>query len=260
MLSVEGLTVYYGHSRALFDVSLSVQRGSVLAVLGTNGAGKSTLASAMSGLVAPVSGRVVLDGADVTAWPAHRRARAGVAHVLEGRGVFPGLSVAENLRLGMSRTVPKRDQGAALERALDLFPVLGERRRQQASTLSGGERQMLSLARLLASPPRLLIADELSLGLAPKLVDRIFEVLARAREAGVTIVLIEQFIERALQLADRAVILRRGEVVWSGPSTEAGDAVLDEYLGSEEASAAASVSRTGARTLDVAGDRRRGRP
>jgi branched-chain amino acid transport system ATP-binding protein len=240
-LSVEDLDVDYGASRVLFGVSLDIPRGSVVAVLGANGAGKSTLAGAISGLVTPSAGRIALDGRDVTAWPAHRVARAGVTHVLEGRGIFPGLSVAENLRLSVSRTVPKAERSAAIAKALELFPVLAERRRQAAATLSGGERQMLALARVLAAPPRLLVADELSLGLAPKLVASTFEVVARAKAAGVTIVLIEQFIERALELADVALILRRGRVGWSGPAHGVGADLLDHYLGVDETAVAAAV-------------------
>jgi branched-chain amino acid transport system ATP-binding protein len=241
LLSVQGLVVDFGMTRAVADVSFTLPAGSALAVLGTNGAGKSTVASAVSGLVIPTAGRIEFDGRDVTSWPAHRVARLGVTHVLEGRGVFPGLSVAENLRLGVSRTVPKADRAEAVSRAFDLFPVLAERRRQTCSTLSGGERQMLALARVLAAPPKLLVADELSLGLAPKLVEMTFEVLAKARNAGVTVVLVEQFIERALELADTAVILRRGRMVWSGRADEAGTTVLDQYLGVDEAAVAAGV-------------------
>ena len=244
-LSVEGLDVDFGASRVLFDVSLQLPRGSVIAILGANGAGKSTLAGAISGLVTPTAGRIVLDGDDVTSWPAHRVARAGVTHVLEGRGIFPGLSVAENLRLAVSRTVPKADRSAAINRALELFPALAGRRRQAAATLSGGERQMLALARVLGAPSRLLVADELSLGLAPKLVESTFEVVARAKAAGVTIVLIEQFIERALELADAALILRRGRVVWSGSAGEAGADVLDHYLGVDETAVAAAIGEEG---------------
>jgi branched-chain amino acid transport system ATP-binding protein len=241
LLSVDRLVVDFGVTRAVSDVSFDLPSGSVLAVLGTNGAGKSTVASAVSGLVIPTSGRIELAGRDVTSWPAHRIARQGVTHVLEGRGVFPGLSVAENLRLSVSRTVAKSERSDAVARAFDLFPALAERRRQAVSTLSGGERQMLALARVLAVPPRLLVADELSLGLAPKLVEMTFEVLAKAKEAGVTVVLVEQFIERALELADAALILRRGRMVWSGRADEAGAAVLDQYLGVDEAAVAAAT-------------------
>ncbi|HMG40497.1 MAG TPA: ABC transporter ATP-binding protein [Acidimicrobiales bacterium] len=234
LLSVRDLVVDFGLTRAVSGVSFDVPAGSVLAVLGSNGAGKSTVASAVSGLVAPTSGHIELDGRDVTSWPAHRVARQGVTHVLEGRGVFPGLTVAENLRLSVSRTVAKSERADAVARALDMFPVLAERRRQATSTLSGGERQMLALARVLAVPPRLLVADELSLGLAPKLVEMSFDVLRQARDAGVTVVLVEQFVERALELADDALILRRGRMVWSGKAQDAGATVLDEYLGVEE--------------------------
>jgi branched-chain amino acid transport system ATP-binding protein len=237
-LAVEHLEVNYGPSRALSDVSFVVPPGQVIAVLGTNGAGKSTLASSISGLVAPAKGRILVDGQDVTSLSAYRVARLGVAHVLEGHGVFPSLSVIENLRLGIRSACPRAQQGEALDRALELFPILADRRRQAASTLSGGERQMLALARVLAAPPRLLVADEVSLGLAPKLVAMVFDVLATARAAGVTIVLIEQFVERALELADLAMILRRGRCVWRGSADAAGATVLDQYLGVEQASAA----------------------
>ena len=251
-LSVEGLGVDFDASRVLFDVCLELPQGSVLAVLGANGAGKSTLAGAISGLVGATAGRIVLDGEDVTSWPAHRVARAGVTHVLEGQGIFPGLSVAENLRLAVSRTVPKADRAATIARALDLFPALAERRRQPAATLSGGERQMLALARVLAAPPRLLVADELSLGLAPMLVESTFEVVASAKAAGVTIVLIEQFIERALELADSAVILRRGRVVWSGAAGAVGADVLDHYLGVDETAVAAATETSSRSETDAA--------
>jgi branched-chain amino acid transport system ATP-binding protein len=237
-LVVEHLDVNYGPSRALSDVSFVLPAGQVIAVLGTNGAGKSTLASAISGLVSPAKGRILVDGQDVTRLSAYRVARLGVAHVLEGHGVFPSLSVMENLRLGIRSACPRGQQDEALDRIYELFPVLADRRRQAASTLSGGERQMLALARVLAAPPRLLVADEVSLGLAPKLVAMVFDVLTKARAAGVTIVLIEQYVERALELADLAVILRRGRCVWSGTADAAGATVLDQYLGVEQASAA----------------------
>jgi branched-chain amino acid transport system ATP-binding protein len=237
-LAVDHLEVNYGSSRALSDVSFVLPAGQVIAVLGTNGAGKSTLASSISGLVAPAKGRILFDGRDVTTLSAYRVARLGVAHVLEGHGVFPSLSVMENLRLGIRSVCPRGQQGEALDRAFELFPILADRRRQPASTLSGGERQMLGLARVLAAPPKLLVADEVSLGLAPKLVAMVFDVLAKARAAGVTIVLIEQYVERALELADLAVILRRGRCVWSGTADAAGATVVDQYLGVEQASAA----------------------
>jgi len=234
LLEVADLDVAYGEARALFDVSLSVPAGGALAVLGPNGAGKSTLASAIAGVVRPRRGRIVFDGRDVTGSPPHRISRLGVAHVPEQRGIFPHLSVLDNLRAQLRYAVERRDRKAALDRALATFPVLGERRRQAAGTLSGGEQQMLSLARVLAAPPRLLLADEMSLGLAPRLVDLVFDALARAREQGVTVVIVEQYAERALGLVDDAVILRQGQVVWSGPASDAEGELVAGYLGAAE--------------------------
>jgi branched-chain amino acid transport system ATP-binding protein len=157
----------------------------------------------------------------------------GVAYVPEERAIFPHLSVIDNLRVLLRYAVPRTERANALERALGLFPVLGERRKQQAGTLSGGEQQMLSLARVLAAPPRLLVADEMSLGLAPRLVDLVFESLQTAREEGVSILLIEQYVERALGLADEAVILRRGLVAWRGAAKDAHAELIAGYLGAD---------------------------
>ncbi len=231
ILSVEGLSVSYGEARALVDVSFDVAEGSVTAVLGPNGAGKSSLAAAIAGLVRPSSGRVVFAGRDVAGRAAHRISRNGLAYLPEQRGVFPHLSVIENLRVQLRHAAPRGGRDAAIEAAFERFPVLAERRSQAAGTLSGGEQQMLALARVLVAPPRVLVADEMSFGLAPKLVDMVFESLERARDEGVTIVLIEQYVERALELADDAVILQRGTVVWRGPASGARDAALAGYLG-----------------------------
>jgi len=239
LLRAEGLRVSYGDAQALFGIDLSVGAGEVVTVLGPNGAGKSTLAGALSGLVRPVTGTVRFAGEEITGWPAHRVSHLGLAHIPEGRGIFPALSVADNLRMRLRRVGSVRERGAAIDRAFSIFPVLGNRRRQLAGTLSGGEQQMLSLAPVLASPPRLLIADEMSLGLAPLLVDAIFTSLGEARQQGVTIILIEQFVHRALAFADRAVILRRGTITWQGPCQDAGADVLARYL-SETAAAEAS--------------------
>ncbi len=241
LLEIEDLRVSYGNAQALFGIDLAVRRGEVVAVLGANGAGKSTLAGAVSGLVRPVSGTVRLDGTEVQGLPSHRVAARGLAHIPEGRGIFPSLSVSDNLRMRLRRVGGRRDREAAMERAFEQFPILGERRRQRAGTLSGGEQQMLALAPVLAAPPALLIADELSLGLAPLLVDQIFRTLAQARNEGVTIVLIEQFVHRALAFADRAVILERGRIGWAGPSADAGVEVLARYL-SETAAGEAEAS------------------
>ncbi len=236
LLRVTDLEVAYGEARALFGVSFDVPRGSVTTVLGANGAGKSSLASAIAGVVKPSAGHVEFDGQDIAGWSAHRICKLGLAYVPESRNIFPHISVRDNLWAQIRFTVPGAARREALDRAFELFPVLADRRRQQAGTLSGGEQQMLSLARVLAAPPKLLIADEMSLGLAPMLVDLVFESLERARTQGVTVLLIEQFVERALHFADDAVILRHGLVGWRGHARDAGDELLAEYLGGESAS------------------------
>jgi branched-chain amino acid transport system ATP-binding protein len=230
LLVVENLDVRYGTSQALFDVSLQVAPGSVTAVLGANGAGKSTLARTISGLVPAASGRVLFDGAPITGRPAHRIRKLGLTYIPEGRGIFPGLSVIDNLRMAVGQE-KRGDRTDSIDRAIELFPVLGQRRMQRAGSLSGGEQQMLALARALAIPPRLVIADEMSLGLAPIVAETVFRSLAEAAKTGITIVLIEQFVHRALALSDSCVILTRGKVGWSGPANEARQEVLDRYLG-----------------------------
>ena len=229
-LRVEDLAVDYGIAAAVRGVSLSVRKGSVTALLGANGAGKSTLARALSGLVPVRSGRVVFEDVDITELPAHRIRQLGLGCLPEGRGVFPTLTVTENLRIAV-RTAPKTERAEAIDRAMDLFPILGERRSQLAGTLSGGQQQMLSLARVLAHLPRLVIADEISLGLAPLVVDEVFEGLRRAIDMDVSIIVIEQFAHRALELADDCHILRRGRLVWSGPAADARGDIFDHYLG-----------------------------
>ncbi|HXN61003.1 MAG TPA: ABC transporter ATP-binding protein [Acidimicrobiales bacterium] len=230
MLVVEDLDVSYGASQALFGVSLEVEAASMVAVLGANGAGKSTLARTVSGLVPSTAGRIRFDGVDITGRAAFKLSAEGLAHIPEGRGIFPGLTVSENLRMAVKQLKrPERD--AAIDAAIERFPVLGERRRQGAGTLSGGEQQMLALARALAVTPKLIIADEMSLGLAPLVADAVFEGLDQARKSGIAVVLIEQFVHRALGLADSCVILTRGCVGWSGPASEARQEVIDRYLG-----------------------------
>lgn len=231
LLAVDGLSVAYGEAKAVADVSFRLERGRAVAVLGANGAGKSSLAAALVGVVRPARGRVSFDGVDVTRWPAHRTSRAGIAYVPEGRGIYPHLTVADNLRAMLRYAVPRGDREHALDRAVELFPVLGQRRKQAAGTLSGGEQQMLSLARVLAAPPKLLVADEMSLGLAPMMVDVVFESLTRAKAAGVTVLLVEQYVERALALADDAIVLRQGTVAWAGAAADAHTEVVASYLG-----------------------------
>ena len=241
LLKVQDLDVRYGTSRALFGISLDVAPGSVLAVLGANGAGKSTLARSVSGLVPPSGGRIVFDGRDITGKSAHVIRKLGLTYIPEGRGIFPGLTVIDNLRMAVAQ-VKRSERAPAIDRAIDLFPVLGSRRTQLSGSLSGGEQQMLALARAVAVLPKLIIADEMSLGLAPQIVESVFQSLEETRRSGVTIVLSEQFVHRALSLADTCVILTRGRIGWSGDASEAGPEVIDRYLGDAEPSAAASPS------------------
>ncbi len=230
ILVIEDLDVSYGSSQALFGVSMEVASGSFVAVLGVNGAGKSTLARTVSGLVPVAAGRIRFDGRDITKRAAHKLSADGLAHIPEGRGIFPGLTVQENLRMAVKQ-LPRGERDGGLDRAVALFSVLGDRRDQRAGTLSGGEQQMLALARALVVRPKLIIADELSLGLAPLVVEAVFEGLDEARRSGITVVLIEQFVHRALALADQCVILSRGRVGWSGPAAAAHQEIIDQYLG-----------------------------
>ncbi|MFI7667649.1 ABC transporter ATP-binding protein [Nocardia sp. NPDC049526] len=229
LLAVRDLNVRYGAAQALQGVTFDVHPNSALAVLGPNGSGKSTLARTLSGLVTPVDGTVELDGRDITGATPDRIRRAGLVHLPEGRGVFPTLTVLENLR--MATAADRQRRAAAIDHAFEIFPVLQQRQRQAAGTLSGGEQQMLSLARALMVEPRLVIADEMSLGLAPKMVDVVFESLQRARAAGVAVIMIEQFASRALAFADHCLILQRGRIAWSGAADQAGDELLRGYLG-----------------------------
>jgi branched-chain amino acid transport system ATP-binding protein len=231
LLEVDSVSVSYGEARALFDVSFRLDAGRAIAVLGANGAGKTSLAAAIVGVVRPAGGAVRFEGTDITRWPAHRISRAGIAYVPEGRGIYPHLTVIDNLRAMLRYAVPKDEREDAVARAIELFPLLGQRRKQAAGTLSGGEQQMLSLARVLAAPPKLLVADEMSLGLAPMMVDLVFESLGRAKAAGVTVLLVEQYVERALDLADDAIVLLQGSVAWSGAAADARAAALESYLG-----------------------------
>ena len=231
ILELRDVEAGYGPFRALFGVSLAVGPGEAVALVGANGAGKTTLARVASGLLAPSAGMVHIDGEEIgrggpSAW---RFVRAGVAHAPEGRSVFASLTVEENLELSFHRAFGRAGLAGALDRAYGLFPRLGERRGQLAGTLSGGEQRMLSLGRVLVESPRLLIADELSLGLAPMIVDQVFETLGRIRDAGTALLIVEQQVGHALRLCDRAAVLEHGLITWHGPSNEAG-AVLESRL------------------------------
>lgn len=220
-LEMRGVYAGYGPFRALFDVNLTIAAGEAVALVGSNGAGKTSLARVASGLVTPSEGSVVVNGRDLTRSPAYRYARAGVAHAPEGRSVFATLTVEENLELSIHRIRGRKGLKAGLEQAYALYPVLGERRQQLAGTLSGGEQRMLTMARVLVDSPRLLIADELSLGLAPLMVQHTYEALQQLRQAGVALLVIEQHVTHALALCDRVVILDRGTPTWVGSSEQA---------------------------------------
>ncbi len=221
-LELRDVSAAYGRFRALFGVSLSVAAGSVTALVGPNGAGKSTVARVATGLVPLTGGQIFLAGEDVTGLPTWRLVRKGVAHAPEGRSVFATLDVEDNLRLTFMRALGRKGAGDALERAYERFPRLADRRRQLAGTLSGGEQRMLALARVLAVPPRLLVVDELSLGLAPRIVDDVYRALGDIRDAGTSLLVIEQQLPRALELAEQVVVLRKGRVVQAGPVSELG--------------------------------------
>jgi branched-chain amino acid transport system ATP-binding protein len=225
VLELRDVEASYGAYRALFGVSFSVEEGSAVALIGSNGAGKSTVARVVSGLIHATSGSVLLNGRDITRWPAWRIARAGIAHAPEGRSVFASLSVEENLVLTFRRARGHHGEGEALGRAFDAFPALSKRRRQLAGTLSGGEQRMLTLAKVLVVPQRLLVVDELSMGLAPAVVDSVFDALRRIHQSGTSLLVIEQHVGRLLGLVDRAVVLVRGRVVYQGTAAEAGEAV-----------------------------------
>ncbi len=220
-LEVEGVSAAYGPYRALFDVSFSVRAGAAVALLGPNGAGKSTIARVVSGLLPATGGRIRVDGADVTGWPAYRVARAGVAHVPEGRGIFANLTVEENLSVAFRQRAGRKALAGALARAYDAFPVLAERRRQRGGTLSGGQQRLLSLAKVLVVPPKLLVADELSLGLSPAVVDTVYQQLRHINQQGTALLVVEQQVDRVLSLAEWAVVLEHGTVTFDGPAAEA---------------------------------------
>jgi branched-chain amino acid transport system ATP-binding protein len=237
LLEVSGLSARYGPVHALRDVSLDVRAGELVALIGANGAGKSTLLRAIAGLVAPAAGRVTLDGRDVTGQAPEAMIRAGVALVPERRRVFAPLTVLDNLELGgyalpRGRNFRSRLE-AGVEEAYRLFPVLRRRRDQLAGTLSGGEQQMLAIGRALMTRPRLLLCDEPSLGLAPLVVAEIMRLLSTLREAGTTILLVEQNARMALRSADRAYVLEVGSVVLSGAAADLleDDQLKAAYLG-----------------------------
>ena len=232
MLEISGLVTRYGSISALRDISLSVGAGEVVGLIGPNGAGKTTLLNSVAGLLKPAEGEVVLEDQPVTGWSPDRMLRAGVALVPEHRRIFTDLSVVENLRIG-GATLPARDRAAQLDEMPELFPVLREKWTTSAGYLSGGEAQQLAIARALMSQPRLLMMDEPSLGLAPVLVDVVFELIDTLRSQGRTLLVVEQNATRMLQVCDRAYVLRSGALVTEGTGAELldRDDLFDTFVG-----------------------------
>jgi branched-chain amino acid transport system ATP-binding protein len=232
VLELDDVHASYLQFKALFGVSLSVREGEAVALIGPNGAGKTTVARVCSGLVPPSLGRVLVDGEDYSGKDAYEFALAGIAHAPEGRSVFATLSVEENLSLGFRRRFGRGGVADALTKAYELFPRLGERRKQGAGSLSGGEQRMLTLAAVLVLEPKLLIADELSLGLAPIITDDLYDVLQRILSMGTALLLVEQHVDRALQLANEVVVLERGLVTHRGQPSR--DEILTSVFGTHE--------------------------
>lgn len=233
MLDVKNIDVYYDDAQALWDVSFSVNQGEIVTLVGSNGAGKSTTLKAISGLVPPSSGEIRLEGNRIDRTPAHSIVEMGIAQIPEGRRLWPGLSVQENLELGAYIPAARAVRGETMEWVFQLFPLLRKRRSQLAGTLSGGEQQMLAIGRGLLSRPKLLILDEPSLGLAPLLVDEVFETIQKINGEGMTILLVEQNVNVALAISNRGYVLETGRIVISGSGKELLDDehVKTAYLG-----------------------------
>ncbi|WP_298405474.1 MULTISPECIES: ABC transporter ATP-binding protein [Janthinobacterium] len=237
MLTIQNLHAAYGKVEVLHGISLEVPKGKLVTLIGSNGAGKTTTMRAISGMLKPKSGTVTLGGKDVTGLDSHRIARAGLAHSPEGRRVFASMSVTDNLLLGafprFTRSRPKGDIKGDLDKALDLFPRLKERRDQLAGTLSGGEQQMLAMARAVMLNPEVILLDEPSMGLAPILVEEVFRIITRLKGEGVTMLLVEQFAAAALNVADYGYVLENGSISVHGPaeSLKTDPKVIAAYLG-----------------------------
>jgi branched-chain amino acid transport system ATP-binding protein len=233
MLRVEQLDVFYGDVQALDGVSLDIEEGAIVAIIGANGAGKTTLIRALAGMNRSATGRVVFRGQNILGWSSHRICNLGIGQVAEGRQIFPTLTVEENLEIGSMLPRARGGRASNRERALALFPVLAERARQPAGTLSGGEQQMLAIARCLMGAPQLIMFDEPSLGLAPTIVHKVLDTIRELNGDGVTCLLVEQNVAMSLKLASRAYVLENGRVTLSGAGADllSDDRVRSAYLG-----------------------------
>ena len=233
MLNVENIQLKYSNVPVIHDVSFHVEKGEIVSLIGGNGNGKSTILKGLSGILSPVSGRVTFDEKDITKMDAHKIVNLGMSLVPEGRRLFPNLSVHKNLLLGAYLTKNKPEIEKRLDYVCNIFPILRDRIKQKASTLSGGEQQMLAIGRGLMSKPKLLLLDEPSWGIAPKLVDKIFEVIGEIRKDGVTILLVAQDVQEALDICDRAYVIQTGRIVMAGTGKDllSSDLIQKAFLG-----------------------------
>ena len=233
LLKVENLTVHYDGMRALAGVNLQVKEGEIVSILGSNGAGKSTFINAVSGMLKLTSGNIAFEGKSITELPAYERVPLGIVQIPEGRRLFPAMTVEENLLMGSAFKAAKKSRKESLEEAYSLLPRLRERRSQVAKTLSGGEQQMVAIARALQSKPKLLMFDEPSLGLSPLLVQELFALVKRISERGITVLLVEQNVKKTLQIVDRSYVLENGAIVMEGTGSEPlnNDLIQKAFLG-----------------------------
>ena len=233
LLKVENLTVHYDGMRALAGVNLQVKEGEIVGILGSNGAGKSTFINAVSGMLKLTSGNIAFEGKSITELPAYERVPLGIVQIPEGRRLFPAMTVEENLLMGSAFKAAKKSRKESLEEAYSLLPRLRERRSQVAKTLSGGEQQMVAIARALQSKPKLLMFDEPSLGLSPLLVQELFALVKRISERGITVLLVEQNVKKTLQIVDRSYVLENGAIVMEGTGSELlnNDLIQKAFLG-----------------------------
>ncbi|MGI6747939.1 MAG: ABC transporter ATP-binding protein [Anaerovoracaceae bacterium] len=235
MLSIKNLNVKYNNIRVVHDVSLNIENGELIALIGANGAGKSTILKTLSGLIRPESGHIFFEGKEITKLPSHEIVEKGIIHVPEGRQIFAKMTIEENLKLGAYQQKDKNLIKEKMELAFDLFPILKQRIRQLAGTLSGGEQQMLAIGRALQGNPKLLLLDEPSMGLSPLMTQQVFDVLTKLKDSGITMLLVEQNAYDALEISDRTYILETGRIIMEGKSSKLIEdpKVKEAYLGGD---------------------------